>query len=169
MAEGISTAQGARNNRLVDGGRPVLLRRRAIALILAAGAVLGLVAALIAGGGGDGPKTVAGTPKEAVETVEAFKRALAERDFATVCEELYTTEAREAAGGDDCQSVLAQETAKLRDPEVKIVGLTVRRDGAVVNVQASVSGEKSVADTITLVREKGRFRIQSAGPPVEER
>src|SRR3712207_3952760 len=95
-------------------------------------------------GGDDGVPEVSGTPKEAVETVEAFRKALAARDFATICDVLYTTEAREAAGGDDCQSVLAQETAKLRDPRVEIVGLTVTKDGAVVNVQASVRGEKPV-------------------------
>ena len=120
-------------------------------------------------GGDDEPPPVSGTPKEAVEVVESFRKALAARDFATICDELYTTEAREAAGGDDCQSVLAQETAKLRDPEVKIVGLTVTRDGAAVNVQASVNDERPVADTIRLVRQKGRFRIASAGPPAEER
>ena len=119
--------------------------------------------------GDDGPPPVSGTPKEAVDVVESFRKALGARDFATICDELYTTEAREAAGGDDCQSVLAQETAKLRDPQVEIVGLTVTRDGATVNVQASVNGEKPVADTIRLVRQKGRFRIASAGPPVVER
>lgn len=119
--------------------------------------------------GGDGPPAISGTPKEAVEVVETFRRALAGRDFATICDELYTVEAREAAGGDDCQSVLAQETAKLRDPQVRIVGLTVTREGADVNVQASVNGERPVADTIRLVRQKGRFRIQSAGPEREER
>ena len=119
--------------------------------------------------GDDGPPPVSGTPKEAVDVVEAFRKALGSRDFATICDQLYTTEAREAAGGDDCQSVLAQETAKLRNPQMEIVGLTVTRDGADVQVQASVNGEKPVADTIRLVRQKGRFRIASAGPPVEER
>ncbi len=66
--------------------------------------------------------------------LEAFRKALAARDFATICDVLYTTDAREAAGGDDCQSVLAQETAKLRDPRVEIVGLTVRGDSAVVRL-----------------------------------
>lgn len=120
-------------------------------------------------GGDDEVPPVSGTPKEAVEVVEAFRKALAVRDFATICDELYTTEAREAAGGDDCQSVLAQEMAKLRNPDVKIVGLTVTRDGAAVNVQASVNGERPVADTIRLVRQKGWFRIASAGPPAVER
>ena len=114
--------------------------------------------------GGDGPAPVSGTPREAVETVEAFRRALAARDFAAICETLYTREAREASGGDDCQSVLAQEAAKLRDPELRIVGLTVASDGATVSVRASVRGQEPVPDTIRLVRERGRFRIASAGP-----
>jgi hypothetical protein len=116
----------------------------------------------------DETPAISGTPKEAVDVVESFRKALAARDFARICEELYTVEAREAAGGDDCQSVLAQETAKLRDPQVRIVGLTVTREGADVNVQASVNGERPVADTIRLVRQRGRFRIQSAGPPGRE-
>jgi hypothetical protein len=118
--------------------------------------------------GRDDPPAISGTPKEAVDVVEAFRKALAARDFATICDELYTVEAREAAGGDDCQSVLAQETAKLRDPQVRIVGLTVTREGADVNVQASVNGKRPVADVIRLVRQRGRFRIQSAGPPAKE-
>jgi hypothetical protein len=116
-------------------------------------------------GGDEGPPEVSGTPKEAVETVEAFRKALVARDFATICDQLYTTEAREAAGGDDCQSVLAQETAKLRDPRVEIVGITVTKDQALVVVRASVRGEKPVQDTLRLQREKGRLRIVSRGTP----
>ena len=131
-----------------------------------AGAIVIAVVGVIRGGDEE-PPVVSGTPKEAVETVEAFRKALGARDFATICEQLYTTEAREAAGGDDCQSVLAQETAKLRNPQVKIVGLTVTKDDAVVIVKASVSGQKAVQDTLRLEREKGRFRIASRGTPAK--
>jgi hypothetical protein len=65
--------------------------------------------------------------------------------------------------------VLAQETAKLRDPQVRIVGLTVRGQEATVSVQASVRGQRPVADTIRLEREKGRFRIASRGTTALER
>ena len=152
------------------GQRPRLREVVTHPLFLAAVAgviVIALVGALR--GGDDGPPKISGTPKEAVDVVETFRKALAARDFATICDELYTVEAREAAGGEDCQSVLAQETAKLRNPRVKIVGLTVTRDGADVNVQASVNGERPVADTMRLVRQRGRFRIQSAGTGPEER
>ena len=149
------------------------LRIRAVVrhpLFLAAVAGIVVIAVVTAlREGDDGPPPVSGTPKEAVEVVESFRKALAARDFATICDVLYTTEAREASGGDDCQSVLAQETARLRSPKMEIVGLTVTRQGADVNVQASVNGQKPVADTIRLVRQRGRFRIASAGPPVEER
>jgi hypothetical protein len=144
------------------------LRRRPLALAVAVGVVV-VVLAVLAFGGDDGPPEVSGTPREAVETVEAFRQALEMRDFAKICEELYTTEAREAAGGDDCQSVLATETAKLRDPEIKIVGLTVTKDGAVVSVQAGVRGQRPVRDTIRLARQKGEFRIASRGAPRVER
>ncbi len=119
--------------------------------------------------GDDEPPAVSGTPKEAVETIEAFRRALAVRDFATICDRLYTEEAREAAGGDNCQSVLAQETAKLRDPQVRITGLTVTQGRATASVRTSVRGERPVADTIVLEREKGTFRIASRGPAPRER
>lgn len=118
--------------------------------------------------GDDGPPAVTGTPKEAVETIEAFRRALALRDFATICDQLYTEDARAAAGGDNCQSVLAQETAKLRDPQVRITGLTLTKDRATATVRASVRGGRPVTDTIVLEREKGRFRIASRGPAPRE-
>jgi hypothetical protein len=151
-----------------DRSRLGALLRQPLALAAVAG-VLVIVLVGVIREGDDGPPDVTGTPKEAVDTVEAFRRALAVRDFATICDELYTVEAREAAGGDNCQSVLATETAKLRDPQIKIVGLTVTKDGAVVNVRASVRGEKAVQDTIRLARQKGKFRIASRGAAAAER
>lgn len=151
------------------GGRPRIWQviRHPLFLAAVAGVLVIAVVTALRSGDEEAP-AISGTPKEAVDVVESFRKALAARDFARICEELYTVEAREAAGGDDCQSVLAQETAKLRNPQVRIVGLTVTREGADVDVQAAVNGERPVADTIRLVRQKGRFRIQSAGPPAPE-
>lgn len=141
--------------------------REPLFLAALAGVLVIVLVGVIRDGDGE-PPAVSGTPKEAVETIEAFRRALAVRDFATICDRLYTEEAREAAGGDNCQSVLAQETAKLRDPQVRITGLTVTQGRATASVRASVRGGRPVADTIVLEREKGRFRIASRGAaPVE--
>jgi hypothetical protein len=135
--------------------------RTVIALVATTFVVLVVIAAL--GGDGDEPGPPTGTPKEAVDVIEAFKRAIASRDFAMVCDQLYTADAREASGGDNCQSVLRQETARLKEPRLKIVSLTVGKRGAVVTVEASQAGREPAQDTIQLVREGGRFRIASAG------
>ena len=132
-------------------------------MLLVLGVGLGVLVAVLSNGD-EGPKPVSGTPKEAVDVVEAFRHAVTGRDFATVCDELFTIEAREAAGGDDCQSVLTQETAKLRRPNLKILSLTVYKGGAIVAVGAAEGGRRPVRDTIRLVRQRGRFRISSAGP-----
>jgi hypothetical protein len=146
--------------------RAAILRRRTLAVLLAIGVGFGVLVAVLIGGD-DSPGPVTGTPKEAVEVVDAFQSALAARDFAKVCDELYTIEAREAAGGADCQSVLAQATARLSQPRMRIVSLSVYRGGAVVSVEASEKGHRAVQDSIRLVRQRGRFRIASAGPPAD--
>jgi hypothetical protein len=142
------------------GGRAVLL---AIGL---AGA--GIAAALLGGGeiGGDSgaePPPVSGAPKQVVATIMDFERALAEGDFATICGNLFTLEAREAAGGDRCPSVLQDTAGGLRDPDVRIVRINVRGNTAIATVRARVAGGQAVTDTIRLMRQGGRYKIVSAG------
>ncbi|MEA2373869.1 MAG: hypothetical protein QOD53_332 [Thermoleophilaceae bacterium] len=148
-----------------DAGRlPAILRRRRVALAVAAAVVVVVAVVLIATRGDDGPPLVSGTAAEAVATVDGFSRALADRDFATICDRLFSADARVAAGGDNCQSVLAQAAARLRAPRVRITSLSVSRGGATVRVVAALAGQRPASDVIRLIRERGRFRIVSAGP-----
>jgi hypothetical protein len=144
---------------------PAIVRRRAVAAVIAA-AVIALVVALVERGGDHGPPPVRGTAAEAVAAIESFQRALAARDYATICDELFARRARDAAGGDNCQSVLAQAAARLRMPVVEIRSIVLSRGGkATVGVLARTSGERPAPDVIHLVRQRGRFRIASAGDP----
>jgi hypothetical protein len=136
--------------------------------LLAAGlAGAGIAAALLGGGqlGGDNsqPPPVSGAPKQVVATIMEFEHALAAGDFATICSNLFTVEAREAAGGDRCPSVLQETAAGLRDPHVRIVSINVRGNTATAIVRARVAGGQPVTDTIRLERQGGRYRIVSAG------
>ncbi|MEA2185257.1 MAG: hypothetical protein QOK16_268, partial [Solirubrobacteraceae bacterium] len=45
----------------------------------------------------------------------------------------------------------------------RIISVTIGRQGATVQVAASVNGRPPITDTITLAREGGRFKIASAG------
>ncbi|HEX8073891.1 MAG TPA: hypothetical protein VF545_02815, partial [Thermoleophilaceae bacterium] len=62
-------------------GRLAILRRRRAPLALGGGLAVVLVVVLLASGGDDRPPLVSGTPAEAVAAVDAFSKALAERDY----------------------------------------------------------------------------------------
>jgi hypothetical protein len=141
------------------------------ALLLAIGlAGAGVAAAFLSGGrlNDDGPET---QPPRAVEeatrqvaaTLQQFETALAQGDFATICGNLFTVEAREAAGGDRCPSVLQDTAGGLRSPNVQIVSITVRGNTATALVRATVAGGPPVTDTIRLIKQRGRYKIVSAG------
>lgn len=148
---------------------PVPPRRRrllALALIFVLAAGVGF---LVVNREDDEPPPVSGTPKDVVSTIATFERAVRARDFATVCDRLFTVEAREAAGGDDCQSVLAQAAARFRTPRIRIQSIRVRGEEATATVLATVPGQRATAETIELARQGERYRIVSAGRVSDER
>jgi hypothetical protein len=106
---------------------------------------------------------VSGAAEDVVTTVRQFESALAGRDWAGICDRLYTSKARAAAGGARCPATLAQSAGGLRDPRVRIVSVVVRGPAATVTVAASVNGKRPVTDAIQLEREGGQYRIASAG------
>jgi hypothetical protein len=141
------------------------------ALLLAIGLAGAGVAAAFLGGGrlGDDaaenepPRAVGEATRQVAATLQQFERALADGDFATICGNLFTREAREAAGGDRCPSVLQDTAGGLRNPDVQIVSITVSGNTATAVVRATVAGGPPVTDTIRLIKQGGRYRIVSAG------
>jgi len=138
-------------------------RRRLYTLLVAAAAVILAVVLIVRGGGDDDSGGAKGDARAAVATVEAFQRAIADRDYATICGKLFTDDAREAAGSSNCPSVLAQNASRIRSPKVQITSVVLRGNTASVAVTASVRGGPAVSDTIRLVRDKSGYRISSAG------
>jgi len=145
-------------------GQGTVVRRWPIAVAAAALALAVLIEVTSSGRGRDRPPPVGGTAAEAVGVVDAFQRALTTRDYSAVCQRLFTVRARTAAGGDDCQFVLAQEAGQLRAPTVEIRSVVLSRTGtAEVGVVAGTAGRRASPDAIHLRRERGHFRIASAG------
>jgi predicted nucleic acid-binding Zn ribbon protein len=144
---------------------PRRVRRRRLYTLLAALVAIALaivlVVVLTSGGGESNPAT--GNARDAVSTVQAFQQAVADRDYAEICQKLFTTDAREASGGGNCQSVLAQNASRIRNPKVQIRAVVLSGNIATVSVVAQVQGGPAVPDTIRLVRQKDGYRIASAG------
>ena len=145
-------------------GQGLVVRRWPIAVAAAAVVLAVLVGLIETGRGRDRPPPVGGTAAEAVGVVDAFQRALTTRDYGAICGRLFTARARAAAGGDNCEFVLAQEAGPLRAPTVDIRSVVLSRTGtAEVGVVAGTAGRRASPDVIHLRRERGHFRIASAG------
>ena len=136
--------------------RPVL----AVALTTAAG--LALLVILLDGGGED--EELSGSAREVVAVMDDFERAARARDYARICNELFTIEAREAAGGADCPALLEQSTDGVRGVDVRMESIVVRGNSASARVNARARGQAPATDTVRLVRREGRFRIASLSP-----
>jgi hypothetical protein len=144
------------------------------AVLLAIGLAGAGIAAAFLGGGSVGeppapPPRVDQATQQVADTLAKFERALSQGDFATICGNLFTLEAREAAGGDRCPSVLADTAGGLRDPKVEIVSITHRGKTATAVVRAKVGRGPVVTDTIRLVNQGGRYKIVSAGKETGEK
>ena len=103
-----------------------------------------------------------GPPAQIAEVVHRLERATAERDWATICTDLFTAAARERAGGVDCARLLGEAAADVRRPEIEIRGIRVdERDRASVEVRTRAEGQQAVSDVLELRSEDGEWRVEA--------
>ncbi|MGH3100815.1 MAG: nuclear transport factor 2 family protein, partial [Thermoleophilia bacterium] len=106
---------------------------------------------------------VTGPAKEVVAAVERFEQAVAQRDFKTICDELFTATARQRAGGDDCVAQTSSAVEGLRRPRLQIEEIRVTDDSAVVRVATEASGQARVTDSLELRKTDGRWLVEAVG------
>jgi hypothetical protein len=126
--------------------------------------VAGLVLLIVLLGREDDEDEFGGRAREVVAVMDDFERAAKARDYQRICTELFTVEAREAAGGGDCPALLAQSAQGIREVEVRLESIVVRGDAASARVNARAKGQEPATDTVRFVRREGRFRIASLSP-----
>jgi hypothetical protein len=112
-------------------------------------------------GGNDEPKPVSGVPKEIVATVERLERSVAQRDYETICNELFTARARQRAGGDECVTQMRSAAEDVRRPRLKIERIEVNADRATVDVATKAEGQARVTDTLELRHIGDRWLIEA--------
>ena len=128
--------------------------------------VVAIVPLALAGGcfgrGDEKPREDArGATKEVVELISALERATRGSDWRTVCGELFTRGARRRAGGKDCARLLRAAAGDVRGASIDVVKLRLREDYAEVVVRTRARGQPPLRDTVRVVREGGRYRIES--------
>ena len=112
-------------------------------------------------GGGDEPKPVTGVPKEIAITVDRLGRAISARDFATVCDSLFTASARKRAGGAECAAQLRSAGEDVLHPTIQIRGIDLNGSRASVEVVTDAEGQARVKDILELRRQDGQWRIEA--------
>ena len=109
------------------------------------------------------PQPVNGAPKEIVATVNQLEHAVAQRDWARVCDQLFTEAALKRAGGAECAKRLAVDGADVRRPSIQIQGIEVNGDKAAVKVATTAQGQARLVDTLQLRRQGGRWLVEALG------
>jgi hypothetical protein len=124
-------------------------------------AALAMLAAVAACG--DGGATTPGllAADRVRTTVGELERALAERDYERICEEILSPEGRRRAGGEECARRLARSTAGVDDPTLEVVSIELGPGEATARVRAYSEGERPAIDIVRLTLENGDYRIES--------
>jgi hypothetical protein len=123
------------------------------------------VAAFLTGclGADEETEPVRGAARDIAGVVERLERATAERDFATVCDDLFTAAARERAGGEDCERLTRSAAEGVARPRIEMQAIDIRADGARVEVTTRAAGQAEVPAVLELRREHGEWRVEALG------
>ena len=112
-------------------------------------------------GADDEPKPASGAPAQIADTVDRLQRAVAQQDFATICDQLFTAGARERAGGDECARQLRSAAEGVERPRIEVERIDVREDRATVRVRTEAEGQALVSDELQLRRQGGRWLVEA--------
>ena len=106
---------------------------------------------------------VQGTARDIAAVVDRLERATAERDFATVCDDLLTAAARERAGGEDSERLTRSAAAGIARPRIEMKSIDIRADTARVEVTTRAAGQAEVPAVLELRRDRGEWRVEALG------
>jgi hypothetical protein len=123
------------------------------------------VAAFLTGclGADEEAEPARGAARDIAGVVDRLERATAERDFATVCNDLFTAAARERAGGDDCERLTRSAAEGIARPRIVMKSIDIRADGARVEVVTRATGQAEVPSALELRREQGEWKVDALG------
>jgi hypothetical protein len=112
-------------------------------------------------GSDEEPKPATGDTREIAEVVRQLERATAARDSATICNDLFTEDARERAGGKDCERLLRSDAEGVRRPRIELLRIEIEGERATVRVRTRAAGQAEVGDALDLRRAGGEWRVEA--------
>jgi len=114
-------------------------------------------------GGDDDAKPASGPPAQIAQTIDRLERAVATRDYETICAQLFTAQARRRAGGAECSRQLRSVTDDVKKPNIEILAIDVKGNRATVKVRTHAEGQARLSDELQLRRQGGRWLVEALG------
>jgi hypothetical protein len=124
-------------------------------------AALSCVLLLVACGTNGHQRRARGPAAQVADTVNALQHDLLTRDWADLCDQVFSSEARAQAGGEGCADFVRNGAAGLRGERIRIRSVDVKDGKASVDVMTTAKGQAPVPETIDLVLENGRYRVSA--------
>jgi len=97
------------------------------------------------------------------DTLDRFGQATSEKDYQTLCDDLFATSLVEKLRTADqpCEVALRIGLSEVQSPTIEVLSVEVDGDKATALVRAEAVGQQPARETILLVREDGDWRISS--------
>jgi hypothetical protein len=148
--------------RLLRAGFTKLAGLRGRQRIVAFG-VLGVVIVVLVLSLRPGPDS----DKEVRQTLGRYAQATRDKDYQTLCDDLYARELidRIRSAGLPCEVALRTGLQERRNPQLKVLGVEVSGDQALARTRTTAIGEPPSVDTIRMVRQGGHWRVASLSEP----
>jgi hypothetical protein len=105
--------------------------------------------------------------KEVGDTLDRFAAATRDKDYQTLCDELYASELVERirAAGLPCEVALRTGLEDRQNPQLKVLEVDVTDDQARARIRTTAVGEPASVDVVRLIDEDGSWRIESLSEP----
>jgi len=107
------------------------------------------------------PQAARGAPRQVAAAIDGLERATRRGNWAAICDDVFSKTARARAGGRDCERLLREQARDVRDPEIRVLEISIIDGRASVRVRTRSTGQARVEEVIQLVREGGEWRIDS--------
>jgi hypothetical protein len=131
-------------------------------------AVLSLAAIVAVAASGCGGASAVDRSKQVATTVEAFDQAATRGDFATICNRLFTPQARADAGGSQCASQLQSSSSSLAGTQLRLTHIALHGSRATATITAVKVGLPPADELLQLVPGRHGYLISAAGTPAGE-
>lgn len=108
-------------------------------------------------------KPGANSEEEVRETLDRFAAATRDKDYQTLCDDLYASDLVERirAAGLPCEVALRTGLEDRQNPQLRVLSVEVDGDTASARVRSTAGGEVPSTDTVRLTKEGDDWKVSS--------